>query len=47
MGVKEKRMQTGHRAHTISLKVGIENRYMCGNCRTIRRALACNKKEID
>jgi len=47
MGVKETGMQTGHRAHTISLQVGNENRYMYNHCRAIREALACNKIEID
>ena len=46
MGVTETGMRTGHRAHTISLWVRIENRYVCGYCRAIRKVLACNKTEI-
>jgi len=40
-------MKTGHRAHTISLQVGNENRYTYDHYETIREVLACNMMEID
>ena len=47
MGVKEMVMRTGHRAHTISLRVRNENRYTYNHCRAIKEALAHHKMEID
>ena len=43
MGV-EKGMQTGHRAHTISLPVRNESRYAYNHFRAIRETLAGNKR---
>jgi len=33
--------------HTNGLRVGIENRYACGYCGAIRKALVHNRIEID
>ena len=47
MGVKDMGRKTGHRAHTISLRVGKESMYVYDHCRAIKEALACNNMEID
>ena len=47
MGVKEARMKTGHRVHTINIRVKNESRYSHNHCRAIKEALACNKMKID
>jgi len=36
MGVKETGIETGHGAHTISLQVGNENRYVYHHCGAIK-----------
>ena len=47
MGGRRQGCKQGTGVHTISLRVRIENRYTCGHCGAIRKALACHKTEID
>jgi len=47
IGGKGPGRRTGYRVHTISLRVGNENRYAYEHCGAINGASVCNKIEID
>jgi len=47
MGMKGWGCEQDTGAHTISLRVGIENRYVYRYCGSIIKVLACNKIEIE